>query len=498
MKYVIGLDIGTTSTIGLLIGLPDKVLAQASRPVTLHSPEAGWAEEDPDEWWRNVCDIIPELLNKGGVSGEDVAAIGVSGMLPALVTLDAAGNVIRRSIQQSDGRNGAEVSELAAELDSAAFTMRAGNGVNQQLIAAKLRWLEKNEPGNFDRIATVFGSYDYINWKLTGVKAVEQNWALEAGFVDLASGALADDLIALGHVSPSVVPPKCASHAIMGHVTQEAARATGLRTGTPVAGGAADHIASAFAAGVTRPGDVLLKFGGAADIMISTAEAAPDPRMFLDYHLVPGLYMPNGCMASGGSALNWFASKIAQGEAEAAKAAGLSLHQHLDRLSAETPAGADGVQIIPYFLGEKTPIHDPAARGIIHGLSLNHDLRHMWRALLEGFAYAFRHHIEVFADMGHPSTRYFASDGGSNSRLWMQICADVLQAPIQLLRGHPGSSLGAAWVAAVAGGLTEDWGGVANFVTYGELVEPNPDNAGLYDAGYERFRSVYKAVAALS
>ncbi|MCB2130772.1 MAG: carbohydrate kinase, partial [Rhodobacteraceae bacterium] len=134
----------------------------------------------------------------------------------------------------------------------------------------------------------------------------------------------------------------------------------------------------------------------------------------------------------------------------------------------------------------------------IHGLSLNHDLRHMWRALLEGFAYAFRHHIEVFADMGHPSKRYFASDGGSNSRFWMQICADVLQAPVQLLKGHPGSSLGAAWVGAVAAGLTNDWGGVSNYVTYGERIEPDPANAALYDDGYRRFRSVYKAVSEVS
>ena len=495
MDCVIGLDIGTTSTIGILIALPDRVLAIASRPVTFSAPRQGWAEEDPEQWWSNVREIIPELCDKGGIRADDLRGIGVSGMLPALIALDAEGAVIRPSIQQSDGRNGAEVAELAAELDGAAFIARAGNGINQQLIAAKLRWLEKHEPENFARIATIFGSYDFINWKLTGRKAVEQNWALEAGFVDLSTGALSDDLIRIGHIEPGVVPPKQASHHILGHVTEEAARATGLPVGLPVAGGAADHIASGFAAGVTGPGDVLLKFGGAADILISSDTAQPDPRMFLDYHLVPGLFMPNGCMASGGSALNWFVDRIAYGEKEAAEKAGLSVHQYLDLLAESTPPGADGVQIIPYFLGEKTPIHDPAARGIIHGLSLNHDLRHLWRALLEGFAYAFRHHVEVFADMGHPSRRFFASDGGSNSRLWMQITADVLQAPVQLLRGHPGSSLGAAWVAAVAVGLTDDWAGVAKFVTYGRRVDPDPATAAVYDEGYRRFRATYKAVA---
>jgi len=196
-------------------------------------------------------------------------------------------------------------------------------------------------------------------------------------------------------------------------------------------------------------------------------------------------------MASGGSALNWFAAKFATGEQAAAASAGHTIHQHLDLLAAETPVGADGVHVIPYFLGEKTPIHDPYARGSILGLSFNHEPPHVWRALLESFGYAFRHHIEVLNDMGHATTRYMASDGGSNSRFWMQIVADILQMPIQRLTGHPGSCLGAAWVAAIGTGATSDWHGVTNFVTQGEVVSPNAANRALYDAGYRRFRETY-------
>ncbi|GAB4382313.1 FGGY-family carbohydrate kinase [Albidovulum sp.] len=497
MDCVIGLDIGTTSTIGILIALPDQVLATASRPVTLSAPRQGWAEENPGDWWRNVCQIVPELLERGGIEGAAVKAIGVTGMLPAVVLLDAEGVVLRPSIQQSDGRCGTEVAELASELDEAAFVRRAGNGINQQLVAAKLRWIERHEPEVFARIATVFGSYDFINWKLTGKRAVEANWALEAGFTDLATNDLADDLIALAHIPRSAVPPRIASHKLLGPMSAQAAAAIGLPAGIPVVGGAADHIASGYAAGVIAPGDVLLKFGGSTDILIATETARPDPRMFLDYHLIPGLFMPNGCMASGGSALNWFADRIASGERAAAEAAGRSLHQHLDMLAEATPAGADGVQIIPYFLGEKTPIHDPDARAIVTGLSLNHQIAHLWRALLEGFGYAFRHHIEVFNDMGHPTTRYLASDGGASSRLWMQICADILQAPVQLLRGHPGSCLGAAWVAAVGAGLSDDWRGISAFVTKGDLVRPDPANARLYDRGYRRYRAEYEALRAV-
>jgi len=496
MACVLGLDIGTTSTIGILIRLPDTVLAMASRPVTLSSPHPGWAEEDPAEWWANVREIAAELVATAGVAADDIAAIGVTGMLPAVVLLDAEGRVIRPSIQQSDGRCGAEVTELRAECDEAAFIAKAGNGINQQLVTAKLRWIARHEPENFARIATVFGSYDYVNWRLTGTGAVEQNWALEAGFVDVSRNALDDGLIALSGLPRAAVPAMTVSHAILGRVTAAAAAATGLAEGTPVVGGAADLIASALGAGIVAPGEVLLKFGGSVDVLIATDRLAPDPRMYLDHHLVPGLYMPNGCMSTGGSGLNWFARTFAGGEAAAAAAAGISLHARLDRLAAARPAGAEGLTVLPYFLGEKTPIHDPAARGVFDGLTLSHDLGHLWRALLEAYAYAIRHHVEVLNDMGHSTSRYIASDGGSASGIWMQIVADVLEAPVQRLTGHPGSCLGAAWTAAIGAGLTADWSGVARFVGLGERHLPDPANAGAYRDGYRRYRDLYRRLAA--
>jgi xylulokinase len=493
MTCVLGLDIGTTSTIGILIRLPGEVVGIVSRPVTLSSPKAGWAEEDPRQWWANVCAIVAEFRSRG-VPAEAIAAVGVTGMLPAVVLLDAAGELLRPSIQQSDGRCGAEVRDLAAELDPAAFVRRTGNGINQQLVIAKLRWIERNEPEIFARIATVFGSYDYVNWKLTGERAIEQNWALEGGFVDIATHAVADDLVALAHIDRAALPPKSLSHGILGRVTAEAAAETGLAVGTQVVGGAADLIASALAAGLAQQADVLLKFGGSVDILVATDRAAPDPRLYLDYHLVPDLFVPNGCMATGGSGLNWFADTFAGGERAAAEAAGTTVHRRLDALAAPVPAGADGLTVLPYFLGEKTPIHDPSARGVFCGLSLAHGLGHAWRAMLEAYAYALAHHVEVLNDIGHRSERYLASDGGANSVIWMQIVADVLQRPVQLLKGHPGSCLGAAWTAAIGTGLVREWSGISRFVGTGALIEPNPANAAVYAEGYRTYRDLYRRI----
>ncbi|ANP89821.1 FGGY-family carbohydrate kinase [Rhizobium leguminosarum] len=497
MTMVLGLDIGTTSTIGILLRLPDEILVTASRSVSLRSPDIGWAEEDPADWWANVCSIIPELLERSGAKASDIRAIGTTGMLPAVVLLDENGAVIRPSIQQSDGRCGAEVADLKAEYDEAAFLAKAGNGINQQLVTAKLRWIERHEPDNFKRIATVLGSYDYINYRLTGALTVEQNWALEAGFVDVTRHEIDDGLVALAHIPRSVIPPKRASHAITGHIDEKGALETGLAIGTPVVAGAADMIASALGAGVVDAGDVLLKFGGAVDILTATDVVRPDSRLFLDYHLVPGLFMPNGCMSTGGSALNWFIETFAGGEKEAAKAAGLTIHQHLDGMADKKSAGADGLTILPYLLGEKTPIHDPAARGVVEGLTLSHDLGHIWRALLESYAYAIRHHIEVLIDMGHRPKRYFVSDGGAQSRIWMQIVADVLEAPVQRLSGHPGSCIGAAWTAAIGAGLTDDWRGITRFVTFAEQLQPNWENGVHYRKAYRRYRDLYGQLSPL-
>jgi xylulokinase len=494
MALTIGIDIGTTSTIGILIDTEGRTLALAERPTELFSERPGWAEEDPEQWWANSCAVVRKLLAASEDKNGEIVAVGVTGMLPAVILLDGEGRLLRRSIQQSDARTGREVEELRSETDPAAFVKRTGNGINQQLVAAKLRWLERHEPEVFDRIATVFGSYDYLNWRLTGVRALEHNWALESGFLDLESGAIDSELVALGHIQAHVLPPVRRSHEVIGEVTPKAAAATGLAAGTPVVAGCADHVASAFVAGIREDGDVLLKFGGAGDILLATARPRPDPRLFLDYHIVPGLFMPNGCMACSGAMLNWIVRTLAGAEVSAA---GETPHQRLDQLAAGLPPGADGLVLLPYFLGEKTPIHDPHARGTLIGLGLHHSLAHIWRAALEAVAFGFRHHLEVLQELGTPARRLIASDGGAKSRVWMQIAADALGRPVELLEGHPGSCLGAAYVAAIGVGALAGWDQITRFVRPAATVQPDLSTAAAYDRAYGVFREAYRRLKPL-
>jgi xylulokinase len=275
----------------------------------------------------------------------------------------------------------------------------------------------------------------------------------------------------------------------MGTVSAEAAAATGLPVGLPVIGGAADHIVSALGAGIRQSGDILIKFGGAGDIVVATDKPLPDARLYLDYHLIPGLYAPNGCMASSGSALNWLAGLVAT------DAAGHRTHAELDQLAAGIPPGSDGLVCLPYFLGEKTPIHDPTARGSFVGLSLGHTRGHLWRAMLEAVAFGFRHHVDVLREIGHTPKRYVASDGGSRSRIWMQITADILGAPVTVLDNAHGSSVGAAFVGAIGTGLVTDWDEVTHLSKLGITVVPDPVASAAYEEGYRRYRSLYRHLA---
>ena len=504
MGCLLGLDIGTTSTIGILIDTEGAILATASRPSALVSRHANWAEEDTELWWSNVCALVPNLLRAARLEADAIAAVGVTGMVPTVILLDDSGRPLGPSIQQNDARAVDEIEALKRQVDGDDWFRRTGGSINQQVVAPKLLWLARHEPERLRRAGAVMGSYDYITYRLTGARSIEGNWALEAGFYNLAQGGLDDDLVRLGGISPDRLPPLRASGEPAGAVTRQAAEETGLLAGTPVVTGCADHIASAFVAGACDHGDLVVKFGGAGDIMLTCERPVTDPRMFIDFHIVPGLYVSNGCMAASGSVLNWIVAQLAQAEAQAAQDAGQSPHAWLDERAADVPPGAGGLVLLPYFLGEKTPLHDPRAKGTLVGLGLHHELRHVWRAALESVAFGFRHHLDVFAEMDCTVGRVLACDGGAASDLWMQITADVLERPVERLLEHPGSSLGAAFVAGMGVGALDDWSAIGRYARCDRVFEPAPGRTeacrnayGIYRDLYRRLETLYPALADL-
>ncbi|HNB27455.1 MAG TPA: FGGY family carbohydrate kinase [Alphaproteobacteria bacterium] len=496
MALLLGLDIGTTSTIGIVIDDQGATLAVESRPVTFHSDHANWAEEEPEQWWANVGEICRALLAKAGVAAGDIAGIGVTGMLPAVILLDDAGRPLRRSIQQNDARATAELREYRRAMPEDEFLRLTGTGYSQQLVGPKLMWLRAHEREIFARAKHVLGASDYITFRLSGALQVEHNWALESGFVGIATGEYDPRLLALAGIDAALLPPIRRSHDVVGGLTAEAAAHTGLMAGTPVVAGCADHVASAFVCGAARNGDLVIKFGGAGDILLSSDKPVADRRLFVDYHIVPGLYFPNGCMAASGTFLNWIVANWAGGERDAAAKAGLSIHQWLDRKAGDVPAASD-LLFLPYVLGEKTPLMDPHARGTLVGLGLHHDLRHVWRTALEGVVFGFRHHVDVFGECGLAVTQVFAADGGAASDLWLQIAADALGRPVARIDRHPGSCLGAAFVAGMGLGVLQDWGEIGRYVARGRVFTPDAANAAVLDAKYALWRDTYRRLQSL-
>jgi xylulokinase len=484
---VLGVDIGTTAVKAIALDEHGRVAATASIPHDGLAPRPGWSEGDPEAWWRGAVGALRRLAEQAPLDG--VAMVGVSGMVPALLCLDGAGRLLRPSIQQNDARTEAEIEWLRGRLPAPDFFAATGQPLSQQLVLPRLLWLRTHEPELHRRIRRVLGSYDWITHRLTGEWSLERNWALESGFWDARHRGWYAPALAATEMPEAWLPPVRAPHDVVGALTPEAAAATGLRAGTRVIAGSADHVAAALAAG-TGPGELVLKIGGGGDVLYGVDHFAPDPRLYIDYHDLPGRFLLNGCMVTSGALVKWFAEAFAPdlGEGEARYA-------RLDAEAEATPPGADGLVMLPYFLGEKTPIFDAGVRGAVCGLTLAHGRGHLFRAVLEAVAYGFRHHVDVLVEGGHRIRVVRIMDRGARSPLWRQIVADVLGRPIEYAPGADlGSAWGVAWVAGVAAGFW-DWersGTVGTSADPPPVVHgPVPDHTARYERLYRLYRGLY-------
>lgn len=478
-RYVLGIDVGTTALKAIALEREQGIVAQAELSHELFSPHPGWAEEDPEHWWATAQESIRKLLSI--IPAESIEAIGVSGMVPAMVILDASGKPLRPSIQQNDARAITEVEELRAAVDLKEFLRITGGTPNQQNIDTKWRWLQRHEPAVLERAAHLCGSYDYIVYRMTGHYSLEENWAAESGFYDIVQHRWHLPYLEHAGIDTALLPAVHQPIEIVAGVSEEAAGLTGLLAGTPVVAGSADHVAAALASGLTQSGDILLKFGGAGDILYCDSRPDPDPHFYFDYHDIPDLTLINGCMASSGSLVKWFSTTLAGGMSPKA----------LDEEARAIDPGAGGIIVLPYFLGEKTPIFDPAARGVFAGVMLHHTRAHLYRAILEAVCYGFGHHLELLREAGRQVRRVVAADGGSRSSLWMQIAADVVDLPVQVVAGEAASALGAAYVAAMGAGMFAHWGDITRFISQGPVYRPQSAVVPRYRKGFALYRELY-------
>ncbi len=483
-KTVIGIDIGTTAVKAVLVSSEGRIIDEVRVAHDLISLKPGWAEENAADWWNNTVSALRELKAHEPGPFSRAECIGVTGMLPAIVMLDEDDEPVRNTIQQNDARAVEQIREITGILDQDELYRLTGGYTNQQHILPRMLWVRENEPEVFRRMRRVMGSYDYIVLKLTGVYSIELNWAAESGMFDIREKRWLTDQMELFGFDPVWFPQVNEPVSIVGHITAQAAELTGLSEGVAVIAGSADHVASTLSAGIINEGDLLIKFGGGGDILYCTEEIRTCPQLFFDYHIVPDRYLINGCMAASGSLVKWYLGDILDNYS------GDTLKE-LDRQASQLPPAADGLIVLPYFLGEKTPVFDPEARGIMFGLTLSHTRAHIFRAVLEAVIYGFRHHIDIIRDLGYRPQHIIATNGGSRSSFWCRIAADVLNSEIRAYPSHPGSALGVAFLAGMASGAFRSWDEIHLFLQDYRLYEPDPEAVKIYDKAYRIYRNLY-------
>ena len=480
---LLGIDIGTSSSKGVLATPEGEVVAVAQRDHGLSLPRPGWAEHDADEvWWDDVRALCAELVPR---ARDRVAAVCVSGLGPCVLACDADDRPLRPAILYGiDSRATAEIDELDAALGTEAIVARGGSLLSAQAAGPKLLWLRRHEPETWSRTRRVHMASSYAVARLTGEYVLDHHSASQCDpFYDLAAGDWARDWAA--DALPGLELPRLAwPGAAVGTVTAAGAAATGLRAGTPVAAGTIDAWAEAFSVGVRRPGDLMLMYGSTFFFVLVTDGAYRDPALWTTTGVEPGTYCLAGGMATSGTLTTWLRD--------------LTGAPPWDELSSEVAGvahGAEGLLVLPHFAGERTPILDPDARGTIAGLTLRHGRAELARAVYEATGFGVRHNLEALAGAAGPAERVVAVGGGTNSPVWPQIVSDVTGVTQVVPAETIGAAYGDALLAAIAGGLLPaeaDWARPARH------VEPEPAGAEIYGELFDLYKELYAATAPVS
>jgi len=480
-ELVLGIDVGTSSTKGVLAAAGGGVVATATRAHDMTMPRPGWAEMDADAvWWGDVAAISRELVDAAGA--DRVAGVCVSGLGPCLLLTDARLRPVRPAILYGiDMRATAEIEELTARYGADAIVARGGTELTTQAVGPKLLWVRRNEPEAWSRAARWFSCSSYAVARLTGEYVLDHHTASQCDpLYDMAARGWAGDWYA--DVARDLPAPRLAwPGEVVGAVHAEAAAATGLAEGTPVCAGTVDAWAEALSAGVRRPGDRMLMYGSTMFFVHVLDRRRPHPGLWTTAGVEPGTWTVAAGMSTSGTLTEWVR-----------RLTGGASFETLVEEARAVPAGADGLVLLPYFAGERTPIFDPRARGVVAGLTLNHGRGHLFRAAYEGIAYGIRQILDLLDAAAGPAGRTVAVGGGTQGGLWTQIVSDVSGREQVVPAQAIGASYGDAQLAAVAAGLAADG---TDWAVEGRRIVPNPAHRGVYDELFAVYADLYPSTA---
>lgn len=486
--YFLGIDTSTTSSKALLIDEQGNVIAVASNPHTLQTPKPLWSEQDPREWWEAVAASIKSVLEKAGISGERVGAVGLTGQMHGLVLLDEAGNVLRPAILWNDQRTQSQCDEIHRIIGKEKFIRITGNVALTGFTAPKILWVKENEPDVYAKAKHVLLPKDYVRLKLTDAYAMDKADGAGTVLFDLKARDWSDEVLSALEIPRAWMPKTFEGTEFTGYVTEEAAALTGLKVGTPVAAGGGDQAAGAVGVGAVESGIVGLTVGTSGVVFATTPSALiePEGRLHAFCHAVPGMWHFMGVMLSAAGSLQWYRDTLAPD---------VSFDDLLKEAEAIS-AGSEGLQFLPYLSGERTPHPDPLARGAFIGLTLRHSRAHMTRAVLEGVAFGLKDSFTLIQNAGLGKiTQVRASGGGTKGALWRQILASVLEAELVTVNTTEGGAYGAALLAGVGAGA---WSDVASAckacIRITGSTSPVEKEAEVYRKSYAVYRELYPAL----
>ncbi len=484
MSYTLGIDIGTYETKGVLVDETGRVHAQASRGHKMLVPEPGWAEHRPEEdWWGDFVFVCQALIKENSIDAADIKAVACSAIGPCMLAVDGQGNPLMNGVLYGvDGRAESEVLELTERIGESTIIDRCGNALTSQSVGPKILWLKRHRPEIFDKTEYILTSTSFLLQRLTGEVVIDHYTAANfAPLYDIHTQGwvndLADDIIPLDKL-----PRLMWSSEVAGEVSSAAASATGLVKGTPVTTGTIDAAAEAMSVGMDGPGDMMMMYGSTIFIILRTLSRVSDPRLWYAPWLFEGEHASMAGLATSGTLTHWFRDQLARDlNPENAFA-------DLAKEATASPPGANGLLMLPYFSGERTPIHDVHAKGSFYGLNLTHTRGDMYRSLIEGIAHGTRHVTDTFSEVGQQPARLLAVGGGTKNSLWLQATSDITGLDQVVAKHTIGASYGNAFLAALAIGQVER----ANIADWNPPVDniratSNP----VYDQSHTLFRRLY-------
>ncbi|MDR1801823.1 MAG: FGGY-family carbohydrate kinase [Lachnospiraceae bacterium] len=500
-QYLLGIDIGTSACKAALFSSDGNVIANALCEYPVYYPKQGFVEQDPNDWWKGTCSSlrdISEAMKERGISPEEIAGIGIDGQGWAAVAVDGKGNVLCNNPIWLDTRAADICKEINIKIGSEKLFELCGNPLSPTYTTAKILWYEKNLPDVFAKTEKILQSNSFIAMKLAGT--VSQDICQSYGYhcFDMRKGVWDFDMCEALGIPKKFLPKIYACHEIVGTLSKEAARETGLIPGIPVAAGGLDAACGSLGAGVLRAGDTQEQGGQAGGMSICTDEYLCDERLILSFHVVPGRWLLQGGSTGGGGVMRWLERELGSPLTKNDRLPEKKVLEIFNEMAAKVPAGSDGVVFLPYMAGERSPIWNPNAKGVYYGLDFNKTKGHFIRAGMEGVAFSLRHNLEVAQHAGASVNELRAMGGSANSLLWTQIKSDVTGKPVVVPASDTATTLGAAILAGVGVGVYSSFEeAVDKIVVIKRKHEPNAALKSIYDKNYEVYRKLYEKLEEL-